>query len=201
MLTIMIEMTSNEKKGDFIARTNSILANFRSASRQAKMKLFKSKCCVFYGSQTWSLNSKWVNELEVCWRKAVRWLLDLPNTTRSVLLPHLLKCDNLKVQLSHRFLKLMKTVSASSNRKTKWITMNRSKTGTVQQNIEYLLQTWNITSEKIIYGEARLKTDLSVQSEHQKRAAAIIDFLDMMIDSKDDDIGNIDFILTYLCTY
>ena len=79
--------------------------------------------------------------------------------------------------------------------------MNRSKTGTVQQNIEYLLQTWNITSQKIIYSEARLKTDLSVQSEHQKRAAAIIDFLDMMIDSKDDDIGNIDFILTYLCTY
>ena len=37
------------KKGDFIARTNSILANFRSASRQAKKKLFKSKCCVFYG--------------------------------------------------------------------------------------------------------------------------------------------------------
>ena len=46
-----------------------------------------------------------------------------------------------------------------------------------------------------------MKTDLSVQSEHQKRAASIIDFLDMMIDSKDDDIGNIDFILTYLCTY
>ena len=79
--------------------------------------------------------------------------------------------------------------------------MNRSKTGTVQQNIEYLSQTWNITSEKIIYGEERLKTDLSVQSEHQKRAPAIIDFLDMMIDCKDDDIVNIDVILTYLFTY
>ena len=53
----------------------------------------------------------------------------------------------------------------------------------------------------IINGEARLKMDLSVQSEHRERAAAIIDFLDLMVDSKDDETGNINFILTYLCSY
>ena len=71
------------KKSDFIARTNSILANFRSASGQAKTKLF-------------------TNDVD------------------------------LKQALS-------------------------------------------------IPGEARLKQNLSVQSEHQKRAAAIIDFLDLMV--------------------
>ena len=60
-----------QKRNDFLARSNSVFVTYRAASREAKTKVFTSKCCCFYGSQTWRLTSREVEELHVTWRKAV----------------------------------------------------------------------------------------------------------------------------------
>ena len=40
------------KKNDFFVRTNQLIVNFKAPSRSARIKLFSSKCCFFYGSQS-----------------------------------------------------------------------------------------------------------------------------------------------------
>jgi len=187
-----------KKKADFIVRTNTILANFRAISVKARTVLFISKCCSFYGSQIWSLHSKCIDELEVCWRKATRRLLGLPNTTRSVLLPYLLNCDNLKVQLSRRFFKLLQTIVRGKNRKAIWIVKHGARTGTVQRNIAYLAKTFQMTDKQILSGLGRLRRNPR-QPEYMQRAGAVLDFMDLFISHDDKD--NLNEILNYLCTY
>ena len=187
------------KQNDFLVRTNAILARFQHASRQAKIKLFTGKCCSFYGSQMWVLKGKSINELAVSWRKAVRWLLGLPRTTKSALLPYLMKCNNLKEQLGIRFIKFIKTILSSDNEKAKYLLKHRSKHGTVQQNIDVLAAEMNIRAEDIITGNAWVPKYRLSEPVLQQRATAITEFMDLM-QTMPNERDNVNDILIYLCT-
>ena len=182
------------KRNDFIARTNSVIVTYRSASREARTKVFVSKCCSFYGSQAWRLDSRHVEDLHLCWRKAVRRLLNIPRNTRSALLPYLLSCKPFKHQLCVRFVKMLKSIQMSRNEKLKWLAHICVKSGIIHSNVKYIADTWSLPFEDIRLGHAKMtfQKDLSLM----QRCGAVLDFLDNL--NFDDVMPQ---ILFYLCTF
>ena len=43
------------------------------------VRLFKTCCCPFYGSQMWQVNSQYINRVCTSWNKGVRCILKLPH--------------------------------------------------------------------------------------------------------------------------
>ena len=44
-------------KTSFIGSVNKLIANFGNLQQDVIAKLFKSYCCLFYGSQAWQIDS------------------------------------------------------------------------------------------------------------------------------------------------
>ena len=182
------------KKNDFIARSNSVIVTYRTACRKARSKVFLSKCCGFYGSQAWRLDSQHVEDLHLCWRKAVRRLLNIPRNTRSALLPYLVSCKPFKHQLCVRFVKMLRTVQLSGNEKMKWLAHILVKSGTIQANVKYIADAWSLPFEDVRVGHSAIifQKDLSLM----QRSGAILDFMDNL------NFDNVmPHIMAYLCTF
>ena len=79
----------SSKKTSFIGQVNKILCNFRSICCLTKSKLVKAYCTSFYGVELWDLSHRDIESLCVAWRKGIRRIWQIPNTTHSVLLPFL----------------------------------------------------------------------------------------------------------------
>ena len=122
---ITTDLCDNEeirfKKRDFVARANSVVCNFKLASREVCSRIFVAKCCHLYGCQAWGIKTKALFELDVCWRKAVRKLWHLPYTARSRLLPGLVGTASLRDQVMRRFAKFYNGISQGKNNKMKLI--------------------------------------------------------------------------------
>ena len=181
------------KRNDFIARSNSVLVNYRSAPRKARVAVFTSKCCGLYGSQTWRLSSKAVEDIHKQWRKIARRILNVPHNTRSALLPLLLTCKPFMTQMSERFLKFLRTIRNSKSRKMKWLVKNRSKTGILNANLAYIATKWNLPINDVVKGNVKIQH--SVEEGMLQRAGAILDFMD--ISNLDNELC---LIFDYLCT-
>ena len=144
------------KRNDFIARSNSVLVNYRSAPRKARVAVFISKCCSLYGSQTWRLSSRSVEDLHKQWRKIARRILNVPHNTRTALLPLLLSCKPFMSQMCERFLKFLKTIRVSNSAKMKWLVRNCSHKGTLNGNIKYIAAKWNLTIQEVVLGNVKI---------------------------------------------
>ena len=128
------------KKCDFIGRVNSLVSNFKSVPRSVCSHVFNSQCCHFYGTEVWNLQNSTVKSFHVAWRKAIRRMWYLPNMTRSVILPHLVKSDTIEIQLAKRFMSLYKMVWRSNNDRLKnllQISQHALPNGLVASNMAY----------------------------------------------------------------
>ena len=72
------------KRSDLIGRVNTVLGNLHGVPRESVMKVFRSKCCHYYGSQAWQLDQNCVKDFATMWNRCVRRLLCLPNRTHSI---------------------------------------------------------------------------------------------------------------------
>lgn len=70
----------------FYRKSNELRFDFNSLPCDVKSSLFTTFCLDAYGSQLWNYDSKTVNQYYVAWRKVVRLLWRLPNTTHCNLL-------------------------------------------------------------------------------------------------------------------
>jgi len=103
------------KAGEFIYSVNSLRANFKNVNIDVLIRLFKSYCTVFYGSQTWDLSQAHVQNVYTKFNRGVRLLLHLPFTTHRNILPVLLQCQPLNIQIAKRFFKMYTKMSISPN--------------------------------------------------------------------------------------
>ena len=76
------------------------------------IKLFKTFCCSFYGSQTWTLSNNDMQHVYTTYNRGIRILLNLPHRTHRTLLPLLIDSDPLDVQLCRRFQRLSINVAS-----------------------------------------------------------------------------------------
>jgi hypothetical protein len=81
------------KKTSLIGQVNKILCTFYNVNCLTKTKLVKSYCTSFYGAELWDLSHKGIEAICIAWRKGIRRIWRLPNTTHSVLIPEL--CETL----------------------------------------------------------------------------------------------------------
>lgn len=89
------ELEIISRKNTFVGQVNNMLCYFRKLTSRVKYKLFQSYCTSFYGCELWSLTTSEIQDFCTAWRKAVRSVWNLPQTTHCYLLP--LICDCLPV--------------------------------------------------------------------------------------------------------
>ena len=101
---------SNEKEiyeikssiDEMYVRSNVIRNNFYQLDSQCKKELFNSHCLSLYGCELWDLQSKFISQLEIAWRKCIRCLLDLPYRTRSHLISYITKTLDIRKIIENR---------------------------------------------------------------------------------------------------
>ena len=113
----------NHKRNDFIGRANSVISlNFKHVDKNVSSRVFMSQCCHLFGSfmsqcchlfgsQAWLLDSQYIKSFSTTWRKAIRKLWCLPNTTRSNIVPYLVGAPQLEEQLFRRVAKMYNATS------------------------------------------------------------------------------------------
>jgi len=75
------------KKSSLIGQINKVMFNFRKVNCQTKTILVKTYCTSFYVAELWDLSRSNIESICNAWRKRIRRIWQLPNTTHYVLLP------------------------------------------------------------------------------------------------------------------
>jgi hypothetical protein len=99
------ESDITSRKYSLIGQINNILCNFRNVDCKSKMRLIKSYCTSFYGAELWDLSSNHIDSISIAWRRGIRQIWRVPNTTHSSLLPEL--CQTLIDLFYKRMLKFI----------------------------------------------------------------------------------------------
>ena len=86
---------------------NNILCDFRNVDSNTKIRLVKAYCMTLYGAELWDLSSDHIDSICITWRRGIKKIWRLPNTTHSSLLPGLCKTIPLIDLLYKRSLKLV----------------------------------------------------------------------------------------------
>ena len=100
----------NNKRNDFIGRANSVISNFKHVDKNVSSRDFMSQCCHLFGYQAWLLDSQCIKSFSTTWRKALRKLWCLPNTTRSNIVPYLVGAPPLEEQLFRKVAKMYNAI-------------------------------------------------------------------------------------------
>ena len=197
---------------DFYCRVNMIKSHFKYASLNLKYMLFKTYCMPLYGSQLWDFSSEYVSKFYTAWRKAIRFLLDLPYTTHCDLLHHIC-CDNrIDIQLYMRFVKFAKSFCFSQNALTR-MCYNSAVNGSgsnVSKSIGHLSYLLNVPRESVKLVSQGVIAGLSGHTDSERANASVIrDLISLRYSSTTDCQNNssscltldeVDYLIVELCT-
>ena len=160
------------KKCDFIGRTNSILANFKTIPRAVCSRLFMSQCCHLYGCQAWSLDHKMLEPFLVSWRKAIRKLWWLPGQARSALLPLLVGTEPIEDIVYRRVANLYKCIMKGHNGKMLHLlksSVDVNNMGFIGTNIQRISKRWGCGYDRLVnYNAQPHDTDLVARAQAVK---------------------------------
>jgi hypothetical protein len=95
------------RRFSLIGQINNILCNFRKVDCSTKIRLVKAYCTSFYGCEIWDLSNNCIESICTAWRRGIRQVWCLPNTTHSSLLPGLCGTLPLHDLFYKRMLKLV----------------------------------------------------------------------------------------------
>ena len=135
----------NHKRNDFIGRANSVISNFKHVDKNVSSRVFMSQCCHLFGSQAWLLDSRCIKSFSTTWRKEIRKLWCLPNTTRSNIVPYLVGAPPLEEQLFRRVAKMYNAIRQGFNSKLLLlldISVCSSKMGIMGVNTKLISSKW-----------------------------------------------------------
>ena len=110
------------KRNDFIRKTNTVIANYGCTPEDVLLKMFKTQCCDFYGSQAWNFNDHNVHSFHRLFNRSVRRLLHLPYTTHTRYLPAFMAMPLSIDCVLKRFVKLYDRMINSDNAIVSFIT-------------------------------------------------------------------------------
>jgi len=148
------ETDMKSKRRDFIAASNSIISNFKSAQRRFCCQVFIAKCCHFYGCQMWDLSEKFIATFNITWKRCIRKLWYLPNVARSDLLPHLCKMLPFEIQLAKRFSTMYRKAMKGGNDAFKLlceISVLSDRKGIIGKNVAFIENNYNCNIEHFKY--------------------------------------------------
>ena len=143
----------NMKKCDFIGRVNTLLGTFSNMEDQVVLKLLNSQCCHFYGCQAWNLTDKAVKSFCATYNKAVRRLLNLPNTTSTRFIPMFTKTLSAHDQICSRVRNMFKNMINNVNSKIRYIAhfCARNNMSVIRRNLNYMQNVYKIESHELLH--------------------------------------------------
>ena len=97
------------RRNDFIGQVNNMLCYFSKLTSCVKNRLFQSYCTSFYGCELWLLTTSEIEDLCVSWRKGLRRVWSLPNTSHCYLLHLLSQCLPLFDEISRRSINFIRS--------------------------------------------------------------------------------------------
>jgi len=75
------------RKSSLIGQIHGILCDFRNVTCNTTIRLIKTYCTSLYGAELWDLSHDYIDSSCITWRRGVRQVWRLPNTTHLSLLP------------------------------------------------------------------------------------------------------------------
>ena len=169
----------NHKRNDFIGRANSVISNFKHVEKNVSSRVFMSQCCHLFGSQAWLLDSQCIKSFSTIWRKAIRKLWCLPNTTRSNIVPYLVGAPPLEEQLFRRVAKMYNAIRQGFNSKLLLlldISVCSSKTGIMGVNTKLISSKWYCGYEHLQCNRSLYYPEAAARLP-QSRSSRIVIFL------------------------
>ncbi len=134
-----------------------IMANFPYVHFDIKYGLFKTFCMPLYGCTLWNHTGCNIKRFHVAWRKCVRRILGVPNTTHCNLLPYICGDNDVNSQLLSRFIKMLKTTVRSGNIVSNIcvkLAINGSRSN-VSNNISLITEMYGVSRDNMLYMTGR----------------------------------------------
>ncbi len=105
----------NDVIRNFMSRVNMVKSHFKLLPPDIIYNMFKTYCMPLYGCPLWNYTSKYISKFYTAWRKAVRYILNIPYTTHCDMLPFI--CDDVPIyeQLYSRFSRFFVSLKNSDN--------------------------------------------------------------------------------------
>ena len=127
-------------------RSNEVMSDFKSLSRNVKSQLFSTFCLDAYGSQLWLFFNNSVKLYYTAWRKVIRKAWCLPFTTHCRFLHTINNSLPIDVQLEKICLKFVHSCLNSSNEVVKSISLSsiQQSFSTFGENYRYLCHKYKI---------------------------------------------------------
>ena len=190
-----------------IIHANTLSSVFSHVHYDVRYKLFKSYGMSYYGCQLWDLSCKCIEELYTTWRKCIRKLFFIPQTTHCQLLHQICNDLPVNVQLYKRFIKFILKALESTNECIKICAMsalNGSCTSS-SNNINFIAQCLSMNK----YELCKLPVDKCVKIMHrhydisENNAMVSSQIRDLLTFKRDHHphftVYDFDMMLTYLC--
>ena len=174
------------KKGDFIGRINTIIANFPVCPDSVAMSLLRTQCGHMYGCQAWNLADRRVNEFHTTWNRGVRRLLGLPYQTHRRFLPQLAGMQNSESQVFRRVVKLVQGMCTSDNRIVRYLGQRGTGNANtiIGQNLRYISRACDVPLQRLFTSKKLLSTKLSCSQDDLCTIKAIQDIRLKHVDSE-----------------
>lgn len=183
---------------DLHCRTNVLLSRFSFCTPDVRYKLFKAHCVVAYGCQLWDYQSVHVQKFFTAWRKCVRRVWGIPNTTHCNLLPGICEDRGIEAQLLSRVLNFIRKSVVSCNSLLNCCSQLalRGSFSAVSNTVAKLADELSVSRDLLAWSPYRLFDGPS----GSETAGAIRDFVIARHSSAGDDRAAFDDIINFLCT-
>jgi hypothetical protein len=149
------------KRSDLVGRVNTVIGNLSGLPADIISKVFKTKCCHFYGTQIWDFNNhRSLKEFLVMWNRCVRRLLCLPHRTHCRFLPHIVGSRSPHDQICSMFLRQVKTMMLSDNDVVRYFANRHNfKNSIIGSNIEYIYRYYELPRQYSNVFDVQIKKD------------------------------------------
>ena len=182
--------------------TNKLSENFKFVDIDTLYSLFRTYCTSFYGSVLLDYDNSLIERLFVAWRKCIRFLLDLPRRTHSILIHQIVHDIPIAEQLYKRFIKFIKYCIIGKNNVCNLaakLALNGSNSA-ICRNINFVCEKYDLDKwylERTPLGSCTNNCD----EPDDAKACTIREFLLLRnsVPFDSDDYVNLSDIISFLC--
>ena len=192
-------------------KTNCIYRNFKGLTSECRSTLFRSQCCKFFGIELIDVSCKQFEDLQLQWRKFVRYLLNLHPRIHNAMLPHLIGSPSPKAIIYSRiYSRIICVIERGLQHEDKYISFFYRNSvinlhSYMSRNMNIILRFLNITYTSMLKkSESWLKSKCKAEQAPDWRAKMAIDLMQCR-EARDGLIEchlsteELRQLLTYLC--
>ena len=143
-----------KRRNDFVGQVNNMLCYFCNLTPCVRNKLFQSYCTSFYGCELWILTTREIEDLCVSWRKGLRRVWSLPNTSHCYLLHLLSQCLPLFDEICRRSINFIRSCvsheSSLVNQIAKYAVYHARTLSCLGQNMLFCMQRYNCSFRDLL---------------------------------------------------